>query len=123
MDVTVSGYAVTWWVPVLWLGLVAAAIAYLTGVVAARALGAKVASFVGLTEVMFAVLWAWVLLGELPAVVQLLGGLFILAGVVLVKLDEQPSDRDGEHEPLEVEPIPDVDADRSAAVAGDRPTR
>ncbi|MFB9733040.1 EamA family transporter [Ornithinimicrobium kibberense] len=109
VDVTVSGYAVAWWVPVLWLGLVAAAIAYLTGVVAARALGAKVSSFVGLTEVMFAVLWAWVLLAELPAAVQLLGGLLILAGVVLVKLDERPDDREGAHEPLEVEPIPDVD--------------
>ena len=104
-EATVSGYAVPWWVPVLWLGLVAAAIAYLTGVVAARALGAKVASFVGLTEVMFAVLWAWVLLGELPALVQLLGGLLILGGVVLVKLDEQPQDREGKQEPLEVEPI------------------
>ena len=36
--------------------------------------GAKLASFVGLSEVMFAVLFAWLLLGELPRPVQLLGG-------------------------------------------------
>lgn len=31
---------------------------------------------------------AWLLLGELPASVQLLGGVLIVAGVVLVHLDE-----------------------------------
>ena len=50
---------------------------------AARLLGAKLASFVGLTEVLFAVLFAWLLLGQLPGG-QLLGGLFIIAGVALV---------------------------------------
>ena len=65
--------------------MVAAATAYVTGIVATRVLGAKLASFVGLSEVMFAVLFAWVLLGELPRPVQLVGGLFILAGVVAVR--------------------------------------
>lgn len=97
-----AGATVPWWVPILWIGLVAAAMAYVTGIFAARALGAKVSSFVGLTEVMFAVLWAWLLLGELPAPIQLLGGLLILAGVAAVKLDE----RDNEA-PLEIEPIPE----------------
>jgi drug/metabolite transporter (DMT)-like permease len=55
---------------------------------AARALGSKVASFVSLTEVLFAVLWAWLLLGELPGAIQLLGGVLIVGGVVLVRLDE-----------------------------------
>lgn len=107
-DVTLAGTAVAWWVPVLWLGLIAAALAYATGIVASRALGAKVASFVGLVEVMFAVLWAWLLLGELPAPVQLLGGLLILGGVVCVKLDEQPEDAHAETGPIEVEPVPDL---------------
>lgn len=89
-DVTVAGQLLPWWVPVVWLGLVAAAIAYGTGIVASRALGAKLASFVGLSEVLFAVLWAWLLLGEMPATVQLLGGALIVAGVVAVKADERP---------------------------------
>jgi drug/metabolite transporter (DMT)-like permease len=47
-----------------------------------------VASFVGLTEVLFAVLFAWLLLGELPAPVQLAGGVLIIAGVVAVRVGE-----------------------------------
>lgn len=89
-DATLAGIQVSWWVPILWLGLVAAAFAYATGIIATRMLRAKVASFVGLVEVLFAVLWAWALLGEMPAPVQLLGGLLIVAGVVAVKLDETP---------------------------------
>lgn len=105
--VPLAGATVPWWVPVLWLGIVAAGLAYATGIAAARALGAKVSSFVGLTEVMFAVLWAWLLLSELPAPVQLAGGLLILAGVVCVKLDERAEDAHAETGPMEVEPIPD----------------
>jgi drug/metabolite transporter (DMT)-like permease len=45
-------------------------------------------SFIGLTEVLFAVLFAWVLLAELPTAMQLVGGLLILAGVTLVRIDE-----------------------------------
>ena len=48
-----------------------------------------VASFVALTEVLAGVVWAWVLLDQLPRPVQLLGGLLILAGVVAVKLGER----------------------------------
>jgi drug/metabolite transporter (DMT)-like permease len=76
-----------WWAAVLELALIAAATAYVAGIVAARLLGAKLASFVGLSEVLFAVLFAWVLLGELPRPVQLVGGLFILAGVVAVRAE------------------------------------
>jgi len=60
-------------------------VAYLLGTVAARRLGAGVASFVGLTEVLFAVLFAWLLLGELPAPVQLAGGVLIIGGVAAVR--------------------------------------
>ena len=69
--------------------LVTAAIAYTTGIAAIRRLGSRVASFVALTEVLSGVLWAWLLLDELPRPVQLLGGVLILAGVVAVKLGER----------------------------------
>ena len=52
--------------------------------------GRPLASFVGLTEVLFAVLFAWLLLGELPASVQLAGGVLIVAGVVAVRVGELP---------------------------------
>ncbi|TCB99005.1 EamA/RhaT family transporter [Micromonospora zingiberis] len=83
-----AGQQTSWLVPIAGLVLVAAVVAYLAGIAAARILGARLASFVGLTEVMFAVLIAWLLLGELPAIVQLFGGALIVAGVALVRLDE-----------------------------------
>ena len=83
-----NGFSLPWWVAVLELGVIAAATPYVTGIMATRVLGAKLASFVGLSEVLFAVLFAWVLLGELPRPVQLVGGLFILAGVVAVRAEE-----------------------------------
>ncbi len=82
------GHETGWLVPVLGLSLIAAAVAYVAGIGAARLLGAKIASFVGLTETMFAILFAWALLGQLPTAVQLAGGALIVAGVALVRLDE-----------------------------------
>lgn len=87
-DVQLAGTELPWWVPVLGLCLVAAAVAYATGIAATRRLGSKVAGFVGLTEVMFSVLFAWLLIGELPLPVQLAGGVLIVAGVVAVRYDE-----------------------------------
>jgi drug/metabolite transporter (DMT)-like permease len=86
--VELAGASLPWWTAVVELAVIAAATAYIAGIVAARMLGAKLASFVGLSEVMFAVLFAWVLLGELPSPVQLVGGLFILAGVVAVRSEQ-----------------------------------
>ncbi len=87
-DVDFAGHQVSWLVPVIGLSLFAAALAYVLGISATRRLGSKLASFVGLTEVLFAVLFAWVLLGQLPTVMQLVGGMFILLGVALVRIDE-----------------------------------
>lgn len=89
-EVLLAGAPVPWWVPALGLGVGSAALAYTSGVMAARRLGSKLASFAGLTEILFAVVWAWLLLGELPALVQLAGGLLIVAGVVAVRADERP---------------------------------
>jgi drug/metabolite transporter (DMT)-like permease len=99
---------VAWWVPVLALGLVTAAIAYVTGIEAGRRLGSRLASFVALTEVLMALVFAWLLLGELPRPVQLAGGLLVLAGVVVVKLGE------GSPSPV-VEPVPTPVSGRPAA--------
>lgn len=87
-DVVFAGRLVPWLVPVLGLVLITTVFAYVAGIIATRGLGSKVASFVALFEVLFAVIWAWILLGEMPRLVQLLGGLSIMAGVVMVRLDE-----------------------------------
>jgi drug/metabolite transporter (DMT)-like permease len=87
-DVTLFGHQVSWPVPVLGLSLLAAAFAYVTGIGAARRLGAKLGSFVAMAEILFAVVFAWVLLHQTPSGTQFLGGALILIGVVLVRLDE-----------------------------------
>ena len=93
--VLVGSSAVSWWVPILVISLVAAAFAYVAGVAAVRHLGGKVASFVALTEVLFAVLFAWLVLAELPTPVQLVGGALIVAGLVAVRADEARGNGDG----------------------------
>lgn len=87
-EVNLAGLQTQWWVALGGMIILSTVIAYVTGIMAARALGSKVASFISLTEVLFAVLWAWLLLGELPGLIQLFGGLLIVGGVVLVRVDE-----------------------------------
>jgi drug/metabolite transporter (DMT)-like permease len=87
-SVVLAGRPVSWAVPVLGLALVAGALAYVLGTLGARRLGATLASFVGLTEVLFAVLFAWLLLGQLPTPMQLVGGAVVVAGIALVRADE-----------------------------------
>lgn len=85
-----AGQAVGWWLPVLLLILVCAVFAYLSGIVAVRRLGSSLASFVSLTEVIFAVIFAFVLLGQRPGLMQLLGGVLILAGIGVVQRPHRP---------------------------------
>ena len=107
-DVRLLDQRVSWLVPVLGLSLIAAVVAYVAGIGAARRLGAKVASFIGLTEVLFAVAFAWLLLGQVPAAVQFVGGALIVAGVALVRIDElrppatapSPATHDGAATPI-----------------------
>ncbi|MCH6468490.1 EamA family transporter [Sinomonas terrae] len=98
------GTQTSWLVPILGITLVAAVTAYSLGIVAAQRLGAKVASFVSLTEVLFSVLASWLFIGDVPAPVQALGGALIVAGVVLVRVDEL---RAPVAEPLLEEAVPE----------------
>ena len=87
---TYAGEAVAWWLPFVGLGIITAALAYTTGIAASRRLGSRLASFVALLEVVAAVGFAWLLLDQVPGTLQLVGGAFVLAGVVVVKLGERP---------------------------------
>jgi len=87
-DVTYAAATVPWWLPLLGLGLVTAALAYVTGIAASRRLGSRLASFVALLEVLAALVFAWLILDELPRGIQLVGGVLVLTGVVVVKLGE-----------------------------------
>jgi drug/metabolite transporter (DMT)-like permease len=88
-DTELAGLSVPWFVPVLWLILVATVAAYLTGIAAIARLGTRVSSFVGLAEVLFAVLIAWLLLAELPGPGQLVGGACIVAGIMVIEHQER----------------------------------
>lgn len=109
-DVQFLHHQVSWAVPVVGLSLVAAVIPYVTGIGAARRLGARLSSFVGMSEVLFAVLFAWLLLGQLPTVLQFAGGALILAGVAVVRLAEL-------REPAAPEPGHETGADLADALA------
>jgi drug/metabolite transporter (DMT)-like permease len=89
--VTLLNHRVTWLVPVLGVSLVAAAFAYVAGIAGAQRLGARLASFVSMSEVTFATLFAWIFLGQLPTPLQFAGGALIFAGVVGVSLGERPA--------------------------------
>ena len=84
-----QGVDVAWWIPVLALGVVTAAVSYVTGILASRALGARLASFVALLEVLFSVVFAWLLLAQLPGMIQLVGGALLLGGVIVVRAGER----------------------------------
>jgi drug/metabolite transporter (DMT)-like permease len=90
-DVDFAGWSTSWLVPALGLALLAAAFAYATGIAAVRRLGSRLSSFVGLSEVLFAVVAAWLALDQRPGPLQLLGGAVVLAGIVLVRLGGRPA--------------------------------
>lgn len=95
-DVPLLEASVPWFVPMLVVAVVATAIAYATGIAATVRLGSRVASFVGLLEVVFAALLAWVLLGEVLGPVQLFGGALIIAGIALVRSEREAPAPSGE---------------------------
>lgn len=102
--VTLAHTRVSWVVPVLAIGLVAGAFAYVSGIAAARVLGARLASFVGLAEVLFAAGYARVLLGQRLGATQLAGGALVLAGIALVRLGEPAASEPAELGPAQPEP-------------------
>ncbi len=85
--VRLGGTMLPWWLPMGVVAIVATAAAYSLSLAGSRRLGSRLASFAGLTEVVFAAGLAWLLLGERPGWQQLAGGACVLAGVVLVRLD------------------------------------
>jgi len=90
-DLPLFGGIAPWWVPLLVVAVVSTGLAYVAGITATAALGSRLASFVALLEVVFASLFAWLLLGEALSVIQLLGGALILAGIAAVHGERAPA--------------------------------
>lgn len=84
-NAVVAGLTVPWFVPVIALALIPTALAYTLGIMGVARLRPRFASLVGLSEVLFAVLTAWALLGEAITVTQTVGGAVVLLGLALAR--------------------------------------
>jgi drug/metabolite transporter (DMT)-like permease len=91
-DAAVAGLTVPWWVPVIVLGVVSTAIAYTLGISGVARLRPSFASLLGLGEVLFAVLSAWVLLGEAVTLTQAVGGVVVLLGLALARQGDRSTE-------------------------------
>lgn len=132
-DVDFGGYRVSWILPMAMIVLFTVG-AYITGILGLRYIGATVGSFVNLIEVPFSVIAAWLILFEMPAAIQLFGGVFILGGVVFIKWGEARLARrvarrrtvdlgDELHDDLDGDPIDAPTDDRVVADAARAGTR
>ncbi|MBX3098762.1 MAG: DMT family transporter [Salinibacterium sp.] len=106
-DIPYSGTTAPWWVLLGIVAVFGTAIAYAASIIGTGLLGSRLMSFLGLLEVVFATLFAWLLLGEVLTFSQLLGGVLILAGILFVYAERRVT---MPIEPLEMpaatEPIP-----------------
>ena len=93
-DTVIAGFTTSWLVPVIALALVPTAIAYTLGIIGIARLRPRFASLVGLSEVMFAVLAAWALLGEAISVTQGIGGAVVLIGLALARQGDRSEELD-----------------------------
>lgn len=84
-DAVLGGSSVPWLVPAVLMAVVATSIAYTLGISAVARLRPSFASLMGLAEVLFAVLVAWLLLGEAIGPIQAVGGTVVLLGLALAR--------------------------------------
>ena len=107
-DAVVAGVTVSWLVPVLTLGVIATAVAYTLGISGVALLRPSFASLVGLAEVLFAVLAAWLILGEKMTGIQVAGGAVVLFGLALARRGDRSTEADSASLPDTgaMEPVP-----------------
>jgi len=84
-DVAMFGGQLPWWMPVALIAAIPTAFAYFSGITGAQLVGSRIASFLGLLEVVFASVLAWLVLGEALTALQLIGGAVLIAGIVAVR--------------------------------------
>lgn len=104
-DAVIGGATLPWLVPVILMGVVATAIAYTLGINGVARLRPSFASLVGLAEVLFAVLTAWVLLGEGVSAVQAVGGIVVLLGLALARPARRANDDESTRSTSETIPV------------------
>lgn len=117
-EIAFFGLQTPWWVPLVSVGVLSTAFAYVAGITAITMLGTRLASFLGLSEVVFAGIVAWIVLGEAIAPVALLGAALILGGIVFVRLEPSAADVAPLPEPVTA-PLEVIAPDARAAGPGD----
>ncbi|GAA2672990.1 EamA family transporter [Actinoplanes palleronii] len=90
-EVALFGTMAPWWVPLAVVAVFGTAIAYATGIFGSSRLGSRLASFVGLLEVVFASILAWLVVGEALSPLQMAGGALILAGIAAIPAEPVPA--------------------------------
>ncbi|CKH26460.1 EamA family transporter [Mycolicibacterium smegmatis] len=91
--VKLGGFETSWVVPVIALGLIPTALAYTLGIIGIARLKPRFASLVGLSEVMFAVIIAWIMVGEAMTPIQAVGGAVVLLGLALARQGDRSERR------------------------------
>ena len=94
-EVSAAGMRLPWWAPLLLLAATTA-VGYATSIAASQVLGSRLMSFVGMLEVVFASVFAWIVLGEALGPWQILGGVLILAGIACVRAEKAATEPDPE---------------------------
>ncbi|HEX3781573.1 MAG TPA: EamA family transporter [Pseudonocardiaceae bacterium] len=74
------------WLLIVLLAVFSTVLAYLAGTVSLKSVSSALASVLGLIEPLVAAILAWLLLGQVLDLSQLVGGAVLLAGAVLVQL-------------------------------------
>jgi drug/metabolite transporter (DMT)-like permease len=132
VEILFFGATVGWWVPLLIVGVVATGFAYVASITASEMLGSRLASFVGLLEVVCAAIYAWLLLGEALTPLQLVGGVLILAGIAFVRSDRSAPEaalvarvelEPASTAPIDLRPVDAGSPTRAPAHAPDRSVR
>lgn len=101
-SVELFGELTPWWVPIGIVAIIATGFSYAVSITASQMLGARLASFAGLLEVVASAVYAWLLLGEQMTLLQILGGALILLGIGFVR-SEKIAEEEPLPQPLEVE--------------------
>jgi len=89
-DAVVAGHSSSFLLPVMVLGVVSAALAYVLGISSVARLRPSYAALLALAEVPFGVLCAWMLLGRAVTAAQAVGGVVALVGLTLAGRGQRP---------------------------------
>lgn len=91
-DAVLAGTTVSWIVPVVLVGVIPTALAYTLGISGVARLRPSFASLVGLAEVLFAVAFAWELVGEAMSLTQAMGAALVLVGLALARSGQRKTE-------------------------------